>query len=63
MQASQAISRGFASRNSTGRKLKMFYVTRVMRGYQNHKILSRSNVWVFTETEKRRCLGKSRKLR
>ena len=63
MQASPAISRGFAGRNSVSRELKMFYATRAMRGYQNHKILSRSKVRVFTETEKRRCPGKSCKLR
>ena len=62
-QASPAISRGFASQNSAGRELKLFYATRVMRGYRNHKILPRFKVRVFTENKKRQCPGKSRKLR
>ena len=37
-QASTTILRGFASRNSTGRELKLLYATRDMRGYRNHKI-------------------------
>ena len=62
-QASSAISRGFAGRNSASRELKLFYATRAARGYWNHKISPRSKVRVFMETEKRRCPGKSRKLR
>ena len=52
-QASPAILRGFANRNSTGQGLKLLYVTRVTRGYRNHNISSRSKVGVFIETEKR----------
>ena len=44
---SPVISRGFAGWNSTGRELKLLYVTRVTRGYQNHKISPRSKVQVF----------------
>ena len=62
-QASLAILQGFAGRNSIGRELKLLYTTRATLGYRNHKISSRSKVRVFTETEKRRCLGKSRYLR
>ena len=62
-QASSAILRGFASQNSAGRELKLLYVTRATRGYRNHKISPRSKVQVFTETEKRRYLGKSCYLR
>ena len=58
-QASSAIL-GFAGRKSIGRELKLFYATRTTRGYRNHKISPRSKVLVFTKTEKRLCLGKSR---
>ena len=47
------ISRGFVDRNSAGRELKLLYATRATRGYWNHKISSRSKVWVFTKTEKK----------
>ena len=62
-KASPAILRGFTDRNSAGQELKLFYATRAMREYQNHKISPMSKVRVFMETEKRRCLGKSRYLR
>ena len=62
-QASPTISWGFAGKNSADRELKLFYATRAMRGYRNHKISPRSKVRVFTETKKRRCPMKSRKLR
>ena len=62
-QASPVISRGFTGRNSEGRELKMLYATRAMRGYRHHKISPRFKVWVFMETEKMQCPGKSRKLR
>ena len=35
------ISQGFAGRNSIGQELKLLYMTRVMRGYLNHKISPR----------------------
>ena len=38
---SPTISRGFASRNSASRELKLLYEMRAMRGYQNHKISPR----------------------
>ena len=62
-QASPAILQGFTDRNLVDRELKLLYATRAMRDYWNHKILPRSKVRVFTETEKMRCPGKSRYLR
>ena len=38
---SPANSRGFASRNSADRELKLLYLMRATRGYWNHKILPR----------------------
>ena len=38
---SPMFSRGFASRNSTGRELKLLYAMRATRGYQNQKISAR----------------------
>ena len=63
IQASLFDSRDFIGQNSAVRELKLIYATRATRGYQNHKILPRSKVWVFTKTEKRWCLVKSRHLR
>ena len=62
-QASPAILRGFAGRNSAGWELKLLYTTRAMSGYWNHKISPRSKVRVFTKIKKRRCPRKSRYLR
>ena len=62
-QASLFDSRDFISRNSAVRELKLIYTTRATCGYQNHKILPRSKVWVFTKTEKRWCLRKARHFR
>ena len=56
-QASPTISQGFVDWNSTDRELKLFYATRAMHGYQNHKISPRFKVQVFTETEKGGVLG------
>ena len=53
MNLSPAISQGFACRNWAGRELKLLYMTRATRGFQNHKISPRSKVWVFTKTEKK----------
>ena len=62
-QASPVILRSFVGWNSASRELKLLYATRATRGYKNHKISPRSKVQVFTETEKRRCPGKSLYLR
>ena len=56
---SPTISRGVAGRNLVGREIKLLYTTRAMRGYWNNKILPRSKVQVFMETEKRQCPEKS----
>ena len=62
-QASLFDSRDFVGHSSIVQELKLLYATRAMRGHRNHKILPRFKVWVFPETEKRRCPEKSHYLR
>ena len=52
-QSSLFDSRDFVGRISLGQELKLVYATRATCGYQNYKILPRSKVQVFMETEKR----------
>ena len=51
-QSSLFDSRDFVGRILLGRELKLIYATRTTCGYQNHKILPRSKVRVFTKTKK-----------
>ena len=59
-QASLLDSWDFVCQSSIVRELKLLYAMRATCGFWNHKISSRSKVRVFTKTEKRQCLGKSR---